>query len=231
MPGLGTIVNSLAIVVGAFIGLIIKRGLPEKWQETIMNGIGMSILIIGIQMALKSNQIVAVIFSLTIGGIIGEIIDIEAWLNRVGEWIGQRVAGGRSESSAKIAIGFANASILYCSGAMAIVGSIQDGLTGDHNTLFAKAALDGVISVVLAANMGIGVMISSLSVGIYQGSITLLAGIIEAFITKTILAELTATGGVLIMAIGTNTLGLTKVRIGNMLPSLIIVAIIGKFFL
>lgn len=231
MPGLGTIVNSLAIVVGAFIGLIIKRGLPEKWQETIMNGIGMSILIIGIQMALKSNQIVAVIFSLTIGGIIGEIIDIEAWLNRVGEWIGQRVAGGRSESSAKIAIGFANASILYCSGAMAIVGSIQDGLTGDHNTLFAKAALDGVISVVLAANMGIGVMISSLSVGIYQGSITLLAGIIEAFITKAILAELTATGGVLIMAIGTNTLGLTKVRIGNMLPSLIIVAIIGKFFL
>ncbi|MCQ2373207.1 MAG: DUF554 domain-containing protein [Phascolarctobacterium sp.] len=231
MPGLGTIVNSLAIVVGAFIGLIIKRGLPEKWQETIMNGIGMSILIIGIQMALKSNQIVAVIFSLTIGGIIGEIIDIEAWLNRVGEWIGQRVAGGRSESSAKIAIGFANASILYCSGAMAIVGSIQDGLTGDHNTLFAKAALDGVISVVLAANMGIGVMISSLSVGIYQGSITLLAGIIEEFITKAILAELTATGGVLIMAIGTNTLGLTKVRIGNMLPALIIVAIIGKFFL
>lgn len=231
MPGMGTLVNSLAIVVGSFIGLIIKRGLPEKWQETIMNGIGMSILIIGIQMALKSNQIVAVIFSLTMGGIIGEIIDIEAWLNRVGEWIGQRVAGGRSESSAKIAIGFANASILYCSGAMAIVGSIQDGLTGDHNTLFAKAALDGVISVVLAANMGIGVMISSLSVGIYQGSITLLAGIIEAFITKAILAELTATGGVLIMAIGTNTLGLTKVRIGNMLPSLIIVAIIGKFFL
>lgn len=231
MPGLGTIVNSATIVIGACIGLVIKRGLPEKWQETIMNGIGMSILIIGIQMALKSNQIVAVILSLTMGGIIGEIIDIEAWLNRVGEWIGSRMAGGRNESSAKIATGFANASILYCSGAMAIVGSIQDGLMGDHNTLFAKAALDGVISVVLAANMGIGVMISSLSVGIYQGSITLLAGIIEAFITKAILAELTATGGVMIMAIGTNTLGLTKVRIGNMLPSLVIVAIIGKFFL
>ena len=231
MAGLGTIVNSIAIVVGALIGLILKRGLPEKWQETIMAAIGLSIFIIGVQMALKSQQIVAVIISLSLGGIIGELIDIEGWLNKVGEWIGNSIAGKSESSAAQIAVGFANASILFCSGAMAIVGSIQDGLAADHGTLFAKATLDGIISVVLAANMGFGVLLSSVSVGIYQGGITILAGIIEPYITKTVLAELTATGGIMIMAIGTNTLGLTKVRIGNLLPALVIVAVIGKMFL
>lgn len=230
MTGLGTIVNSIAIVGGAIIGLIIKRGLPAKWQETIMNGIGLSILVIGIQMALKSHEIVLVILSLTIGGIIGELIDIEGALTRLGEYIGERPAGKSKSSAAQIAEGFANASVLYCSGAMAIVGSIQDGLTADHNTLFAKAALDGIISVILAANMGIGVMLSSVSVGIYQGIITILARAIEPFINSGILAEITATGGVIIMAIGMNIMGITKVRIGNMLPAIMVVAIIGKFF-
>lgn len=231
MPGLGTIVNSVAIVLGAIVGLIIKRGLPKKWQETIMNGIGLSIFIIGVQMAFKSNQIVAVIISLTLGGIFGEIIDIESWLNRLGEWIGRKIAGSSESSSSQIAKGFANSSILFCSGAMAIVGSIQDGLAGDHSTLFAKAALDGIISVVLTANMGFGVMLSSISVGAYQGTITILAKVVEPFMTKGVLAELTATGGIIIMAIGTNTLGLTKIRIGNMIPALVIIAIIGKIFL
>lgn len=228
MIGIGTLVNSIAIVGGAIIGLLLKRGLPTKWQDTIMSGIGMSILIIGIQMALKSNQLVLVIVSLTVGGIMGEFLDIEGCLNRIGEFIGEKLAGKSENLASQIAEGFANSSILFCSGAMAIVGSIQDGLIADHSTLFAKAALDGIISVILAANMGIGVMLSSISVGIYQGTITMLAKAIEPFVNNTVLAELTATGGIIIMAIGTNIIGVTKIRIGNMLPAIVIVAVICK---
>ena len=231
MPGLGTIVNSLAIIAGTVVGLILKRGLPEKWQETIMHGIGLSVFIIGVQMALKSNEIVVTIISIVFGGIFGEAIDIEGWLNRLGEVVGSKLAGKSANSAAQIAAGFANSSILFCSGAMAIVGSIQDGLMADHSTLFAKATLDGIIAVVLTANMGVGVLLSSVSVGIYQGAFTLAASFVEPYMTKAVLAELTATGGIMIMAIGTNMLKVTKVRIGNLVPGLFVVAILGKIFL
>lgn len=230
MFGLGTIANSGAIVVGALCGVMLKKGLPQRWQETMMQAIAFCIVIIGVQMALKTTNIVITIFSLVIGAIIGESIDIEELMRGFSLWVGNKVA--RSESvAAEIAKGFVNASILFCTGAMAIVGSIQDGLAGDYTTLFAKATLDGLISLIMAANLGIGVALSAVSVAVYQGSITLMAGAIEGMLSQQILAELTAAGGIMIMAIGTNMLELTKVRIANLLPGIIVSVVLAKYFL
>lgn len=229
MPGLGTIANCVAIIIGSIIGLFLKKGLPDKYQETIMSGIALSIVIIGVQMALKTTNIIITIFSLAIGAIIGEMLDIEAAMNKLGLWVGAKVVKGEGAAAA-IAKGFVNASILYCSGAMAIVGSIQDGLAADHATLFAKATLDGLISIILTANLGVGVAISAVSVGIYQGGITFLASAVESLINGQVLAELTAAGGIMIMAIGTNMLKVTQVRIANLLPGVFVAVVLVKFF-
>lgn len=231
MPGLGTIVDCGAIVLGSIVGLFFKRGLPEKWQETMMNGIALCVAVIGIQMAMKTNNIVITIISLVIGAIIGEIIDIEKRMNSLGVWLGSKFSKKNGSIAGQIAEGFVNSSILFCTGAMSIVGSIQDGLSGECSTLFAKATLDGIIALILTANVGIGVIFSALIVGIYQGGITLMAGFVEPYITEVILQEVTASGGVMIMAIGFNMLHITKIRIGNMLPGMVIAAILAANFI
>ena len=226
MYGLGTLANCVAIIIGALLGVFCKRGLPEKWQETMMSSIALCILIIGVQMALKTQNIIIVIFSLVLGAIVGEILDIEAAMNRLGQYLGNKLSQGDGSAAAAIAAGFVNASILFCSGAMAILGSIQDGLAADHTTLFAKATLDGLISLILSANLGIGVILSALSVGIYQGSITLLAGVVGPLVTAAMLTEITASGGIMIMAIGCNMLKISSIRIGNLLPGMLFAAVI-----
>ena len=226
MSGLGTLANCCAIIIGALLGVFCKRGLPEKWQETMMSSIALCILIIGVQMALKTQNIIIVIFSLVLGAIAGEIIDIEGAMNRLGKYLGNKLSSGDSSAAAAIGAGFVNASILFWSGAMAILGSIQDGLAADHTTLFAKATLDGLISLILSANLGIGVILSALSVGIYQGSITLLAGFIGPLVTDAMLAEITANGGIMIMAIGCNMLKISSIRIGNLLPGMLFAAML-----
>ena len=231
MALLGDLVNSLAIIAGSLLGLIVKRGLPEKWQETIMSGIALSIVVIGIRMAIITQNIVIVIAALTIGAIIGEILDLEGGMQRIGDWIGSKLAGGSKSTAAQIAQGFASASVLFCSGAMAIVGSIQSGLANDHATLFAKATLDGIIALVMTANLGIGVIFSSISVGIYQGSIVLASGLIEPYVTQKILNEVTSSGGIMIMAIGFNMMKLTHTRIANMIPGMFVAAILAHYFL
>lgn len=199
MVGLGTLVNSGAILAGAGAGLLLRRGLPEKWQESIMQGVALCIIVIGVQMAFKSENIMVVIFSIVLGAIVGE--------------------------------GFVAASLIYCVGAMAIIGSLQDGLKGDTTILFAKSTLDGIIAIILTANLGIGVALSAVSVLLYQGTLTLLAGVLEPVLTTSILNEVTATGGMLIMAIGVNMLKVVQIRISNLLPAVlwagIIVAVSG----
>ena len=226
MYGLGTLANCVAIIIGALLGVFCKRGLPEKWQETMMSSIALCILIIGVQMALKTQNIIIVIFSLVLRAIVGEILDIEAAMNRLGQYLGNKLSQGDGSAAAAIAAGFVNASILFCSGAMAILGSIQDGLAADHTTLFAKATLDGLISLILSTNLGIGVILSALSVGIYQGSITLLAGVVGPLVTEAMLAEITASGGIMIIAIGCNMLKISSIRIGNLLPGMLFAAVI-----
>lgn len=230
MAGLGTLVNVAAIIAGAVVGLLVKRGLPENWQQTMMSGIALCIFVIGLQMALATENIIITVVSLATGAIIGEALGIEARLNQLGNWVGSKAAGKEEGAAKRIAEGFVSATLLFCIGAMAVVGSIQDGLAGDHTTLFAKATLDGIISVILSANLGIGVMFSSVSVGLYQGAITALAGFFEPYVAGGVLTEITAAGGVMIMAIGTNMLNITKIRISNMLPGIITAALIGTYF-
>ena len=222
MVGLGTLVNSGAILAGAAAGLLLRRGLPEKWQESIMQGVALCIIVIGVQMAFKSENIMVVIFSLVLGAIVGEGINIDAKLQSFGEWIGRKLIGRRDDGAAKaIGEGFVAASLIYCVGAMAIIGSLQDGLKGDTTILFAKSTLDGIIAIILTANLGIGVALSAVSVLFYQGSLTLLAGVLEPVLTASILNEVTATGGVLIMAIGINMLKVVQIRISNLLPAVL----------
>lgn len=232
MVGLGTLVNSGAILAGAGAGLLLRRGLPEKWQESIMQGVAVCIIVIGVQMAFKSENIMVVIFSIVLGAIVGEGIDIDTKLQRFGDWIGSKLIGGHDAGAAKvIGEGFVAASLIYCVGAMAIIGSLQDGLKGDTTILFAKSTLDGIIAIILTANLGIGVALSAVSVLLYQGTLTLLAGVLEPVLTTSILNEVTATGGMLIMAIGVNMLKVVQIRISNLLPAVlwagIIVAVSG----
>lgn len=231
MSGMGTIANAAAIVGGTLIGLLLKRGLPEKWQQTIMQGVALCIFVIGLQMAVKTGNIVIVVVSLVIGSIIGEALDIDGNLQRFGDWVGAKLYCGKSGGAAgKIAEGFVSATLIFCIGAMAVVGSLQDGLKQDPTILYAKSTLDCIISVILAANMGVGVALSAISVFLYQGGITVLAGFLQPVMTEAVLNEVTSCGGVLIMAIAINILKLLQIRIGNQLPAVLVVGIIAYYF-
>jgi len=222
-----------AILGGSMLGLVLKRGFPQKWQETILQGVGLCILVIGLQMALQSKQIILVIVSIVLGTAVGEALDIDNYLTRFGNWVEAKVARHKQSSTpaGSIGEGFIAASLIYCIGAMAIVGSIQDGLVGDHQILFAKSTLDGITAVIFTANLGIGVALSALSVFLYQGSLTILAVYMQSFMTPEIMTELTAAGGVLIMAIACNMIKIMTVRIANQIPALLVVVILAKIFL
>ncbi|AEV21205.1 DUF554 domain-containing protein [Geobacillus sp. G4] len=221
---LGTIVNGVSIIAGALIGKWLHR-IPERVKETVMGGIGLAVALLGIQMGMKSEQFLVVIFSLVFGGILGEWWNWEEKLNRLGQWLEVKVSGNGQGSIAK---GFVSATLLFVIGAMAIVGALDSGLRGDHSVLYTKSILDGFASVILTTTLGIGVIFSALPVVVYEGSIALLATQIERFVPKEVLdsfiAESTATGGILIMAIGLNMLGLTNIRVANLLPSILITA-------
>ena len=227
MSGLGTIANAAAIICGALAGIVLRRGLPEKWQQTIMQGVALCIVVIGLQMAFKTANIVIVVVSLVIGSIIGEYFDIEGNLQKFGGWIASKVYHGKDGSfAAQLARGF-----IFCIGAMAVVGALQDGLKQDPTILYAKATLDGIISVILTANLGIGVAFSAFSVFIYQGCLTLLAAFLQTVMTEAVLNEITACGGVLITAIGINMLKILEIRISNQLPAIFIVWLLAYIFI
>ena len=215
---LGTIVNTLSIIVGSLIGLFFKGKIPEKYSQTIMHGIGLAVVLIGIKTALNTDAILIVIISLVIGSIIGEFFRIEDRLDRLGIWIGKRF----SKKDDPISKGFVSASLLFCVGAMAIVGAMESGLTGNHQTLFAKSTLDGISSIIFTSTMGIGVIFSSISVFIYQGFITVTASSIKPYLQPEVVSQMSAVGGLLIFAIGINLLDIKKIKIGNMLPAICI---------
>ena len=215
---LGTIVNTLAIIAGSLIGLFFKGGIPEKYSKTIMHAIGLAVILIGLKTALETDDILMIIISLAIGSVIGERLRIEDRLEQLGKGLGRLV----SRDSEGVAKGFVTASLVYCVGAMAIVGSLESGLSGNHQTLFAKSLLDGIGSILFASTLGIGVLFSAVSVFIYQGAITLAASTLKHFLTPVVVAQMSAVGGLLIMAIGLNLLEIKKLKIGNMLPAIFI---------
>ncbi|HCX03707.1 MAG: DUF554 domain-containing protein [Tissierellales bacterium] len=215
---LGTFVNTGAVIVGSLIGYFFKNLIPERYSDTIMKAISLGVILIGLQMALEVQNILLMIFSLFLGSLIGEIINIEEGLDKAGDFVEKKL----SKLKGDISQGFVAATLLYCTGSMAIVGAIEGGLLGKHDILIAKSFLDGVVSIALAASLGIGVLFSSLSVLLYQGTIVLIAGLAKNLLTDVVVNEMSAVGGLLIMAIGLNFLLKDRIRIGNLLPAMFI---------
>lgn len=215
---LGTIVNTIAILLGGVLGLIFRRGISDRFKSTVMQGLGLAVFMIGLAGALRSENILLLIFSMVIGSLIGEAMNIEDKLDRFGKWIESRSGQGEGQ----VAKGFVVASLMYCVGAMAIVGALESGLTGNHETLYAKSLLDGVTAVIFASTLGIGVLFSAGSVLVYQGAITLAAGALAAVLVDSVIIEMSAIGGLLIMGIAMNILEFKRVPVGNMLPAVFI---------
>ena len=218
---LGTIVNALAIIAGSLIGLLFSKGIPEHYKVTVQNGVGLSVVLIGLKGALVADNLLVVIIAIVIGSLLGELIRIENRLEQLGDFLEKMVAkknGGTGEGT--FAKGFVTASLVFCVGSMAIVGSMESGLTGNHQTLFAKSVLDGVTSIIFASTMGLGVIFSAVAVFLYQGAITLTAVFMKSFLVESTIGEMSSTGGLLIVAIGLNMLGMTRIRVGNMLPAI-----------
>lgn len=215
---LGTIINSIAIIAGSLLGIGLKNGIKDDYKNTIMDGIGLAVVVIGIMGGIKSNNIVLVIASIVLGSLIGEIIGIEVKLDNLGIKMGNRF--GKDDSN--FSRGFVTASLVYCVGAMAIVGALESGLLNQHDTLYAKSILDGITAIIFASTLGIGVAFSAIAVFLYQGSISLLAYYVKDILTAEVINEMSAVGGILIMAIGINSLGIKKIKVGNMLPAVFI---------
>jgi hypothetical protein len=224
----GTIVNVIAIFLGCSLGFILKSRFTERIAKVVMQALGLASLLIGAQMALKTNNILLVIFSLVIGGVIGETIGIEEGLERFGE--GVKLKFKSNDNSEKFVEGFVTASLLYCVGSMAIMGALKEGLSGNPDILYAKSLMDGVTSLAFTAAMGIGVLFSVIPVFLYQGGITLLSRLIKDFLSPEIINEMTAVGGILILGIGFGLLEIKKIKIGNLLPAILVAALLAAIF-
>ncbi|WP_273836381.1 DUF554 domain-containing protein [Guptibacillus sedimenti] len=226
MVFLGTVVNGLAIMVGALIGTVSSR-IPDRMKTTIMQGLALVITVIGLQMAMKSEQFLIVIGSLVIGGMLGEYWDLEGKLATLGNWI-EKKTGATSEGS--VAQAFVTATLVYVVGAMAILGALDSGLRNDHSILFTKSLIDGFTAIMFTATLGYGVLFSAIPVMIYQGLIALFASqinqVVPQFLLDAFIAEVTSAGGIMIMAIGLNLLGIIKIRVANFLPALLVAAIL-----
>ena len=224
---LGSLLNALFIVIGALIGRIFKN-IPETMKQTVLSIIGLAVAVLGIQMGFESSNFIIIIVSLVIGTVMGEWLDLDGLFNRFGKWVESLFGSKASEGT--IAEGFVTASLIFVIGSMAIIGALDSGLRNDHNVLITKGIIDGFTAIILASTLGIGVLLSAIPVLFYQGAIALFAGVISEFIPEAALdlfiKEMTATGGIMILAIGLNIAGLTKIRVANLLPSIAMVAVI-----
>ncbi|MBL5793739.1 hypothetical protein B5V88_16390 [Heyndrickxia sporothermodurans] len=223
---LGTIVNGICIVIGSLLGKLLHK-IPERVKGTIMYAIGLAVIVLGLQMGLKSEHFLIVILSLVFGAVIGEMTMIEEKLNKLGNWLEKRVG---SNEQGNISEGFVTATLIFVIGAMAIIGALDSGIRGDHNVLYTKAIIDGFTALILTTTLGIGVIFSAIPVFLYQGLIAIFATQIDRVIPDALMnsfiVEMTSTGGIMIVAIGLNIAGITKIRVANLLPGILVVAII-----
>lgn len=230
----GTIVNALAILAGSVAGICLSRlagrfssvlpagaiKLGERLQTIIMQGLALCVLYLGISGSLEGQNTLITILSMALGAILGEALDLDRRMRSLGDWVQKRTerlvpAGG----NVSVSEGFVTASLLFCVGAMAIVGALQDGLTGDHSTLFAKALLDGISAIIFGASLGVGVSFSAAAVFLYQGIIAVLASFLSPLLGDAVIAEMTCVGSLLILALGTNLLNVTKIKVMNLVPA------------
>ena len=218
---IGVIVNTLTVLLGSTIGLLCKKGIPERLSDAIMKAIGLCTLAIGITGVLSGENTLILIISMVLGVLIGELLDLDGRVNRLVEKVASKTAG--AGKAAQISQGFITACLLFCIGAMTIVGSLNAGLKGDQEMLFTKSLLDFISSIMLSATLGIGVMFSAAFVLVFQGGIVLLAGLLEPLLSTATISELTCCGSLMILALGLNILGITKLKVINYLPALVIV--------
>jgi len=218
---IGTLINCAAIILGSAFGLLLRRGMKESVSNTVMQGIGLSVILIGLSGAIKTGNTLLVILSMVIGGVFGALIDIDSRMNRLGAWAQRKLTRGDDENNT-FAKGFVTASLVYCVGAMAVVGALDSGIRGDHSTLIAKAALDGITAIVFSSSLGIGVMLSAVPVLVYQGAIALLGNAVAPLLSDAVVTEMSAVGGLLIMAIGINMLLEKDIKVANLLPAILI---------
>lgn len=226
----GTIVNSLSIIIGCVLGLVIKDRLTEKMSSTIMQGLALCVLYIGVSGTLKSTDSmipIIMIVSIVVGAIIGEILDIDKWINGLGLFLERKFK--KEGNKISIAEGFVSSSLLFCVGAMAILGSLNSGLRGDNSTLYVKSILDGVTSVILTSSLGIGVIFSAVTVFLYQGAIALSSSLLVGVLNSQVIGNMTSVGSLLIIALGLNMLKVTKIKVANLLPAVIVPIIFGLF--
>ena len=231
----GTLVNAAAILVGSLLGMLLtwlaghfstllpagSTLLAERLKNIIMQGVALCVMYLGISGCLEGNNSLIAILSMVLGALIGELLDLDKRIRSLGDWVQKRTEhlvtnGGQ----ASISEGFVTASLLFCVGAMAIVGALQDGLTGDHSTLFAKSLLDGISSIVFGASLGLGVAFSAVAILLYQGSISLMASFLQPYLGDAVIAEMTCVGSLLIVALSLNMLGLTKIKVMNLVPAI-----------
>lgn len=217
---IGTLINCAAILLGASLGLLLRRGMCPAVSKTVMQGVGLSVILIGLLGAVKTQNTLLVILSMVLGGTAGALLDIDGRLERLGAWAQRRLA--REESGGAFAKGFVTATLVYCVGAMAVVGALDSGIRGDHTTLIAKAALDGVTAVIFASSLGVGVMLSAVPVLAYQGGIALLGSAVAPLLSDALINEMSAVGGLLIVAIGVNMLLDKDIKVANLLPAILV---------
>ncbi|MGN1413830.1 MAG: DUF554 domain-containing protein [Anaerovoracaceae bacterium] len=225
---IGVLVNTLTVIVGSTIGLLFRKLIPEQWTDFIMKGIALCTLYIGIDGALEGTNTLVTILSIAVGALIGAALDLDEKLNRFASGLENRF---KKEGSGgpTIAEGFVTASLLFCIGAMTIVGSLQAGLTGDNTMLYTKATLDFISSLIFAASLGIGVLFAAAFVLVFQGAIVLVAQAVSPFLTDYVVAEMTCAGSILIIALGLNLLGVTNLKVMNFLPAIFLPILLCLF--
>jgi uncharacterized membrane protein YqgA involved in biofilm formation len=237
---LGPVVNALTIVICSLLGFFLIRGIPERFEDIIKKSLGLAVIYIGIRGSFANQHTLLLIMSLVIGAIVGELIDIDKWMNRLGKWAEQKLYRDNSPEPAEtagssigkkktvkksFAKGFVTASILFCTGSMAIVGSMESGLLGNHEMLYTKSILDGTFSIVFSPSLGIGVLFSAIPVLVYQGGIALLAMAVKDFLTPEIITEMSSVGNLLVAAIGMNFVFFSEgkeIKVANLIPAIFI---------
>lgn len=225
----GVLVNVATVILGSIIGLVFKKGISEKYSDAVMKGIGFCTILIGVQGMLKGENVLVAIVSMVLGAIIGTAADIDKRLNSAGDFLSKKLKKNDSDKVG-IAEGFVTASLLFCVGAMTIVGSLNSGLKGDHTMIFTKSVLDLFSSMMLSASLGIGVIFAAIFVFVFQGGIVLLAGVLEPLLSDAAIAEITCVGSLMILALGFNLTGMAKFKVANYLPALLFAPVVCYMF-
>ena len=235
----GTLVNTGAIIIGSVTGILIRSRLPQKVIDIVFQGIGLFTIVIGISMSLRSDSMLLIVISIVSGAVIGQLLDIDKHIRRFTDFLqtkaqrkkpGEVQSGDAAKKQQMFTEGFITASMIFCIGSMSILGAIEDGMGETPNLLYTNSIMDGTVAIVPASSLGLAVMLHSLAVLLFQGCITLLATLMVQFMSDTMIADLTAVGGVLLIGLGINILKIKDINLINMLPSLLVIILLSYFF-